>query len=53
MPRTESDRELSRKRIRRAKLSKLRLSYSKAKTESEKEAIREKGRKVSPFAEFE
>lgn len=52
MPRTESDRELSRKRIRRAKLAKIRFRYSTAKNESEKEALREKARKISPFVEL-
>ncbi len=53
MPRDEGARELARKRARRAKLKKLRARYSEAKTESEKEEIFAKARRISPFVEFE
>jgi len=53
MGRVERDRELARKRARRAKLKKLRVKYAAAKTEAEKKAILEKARKISPFFELE
>ncbi len=53
MPRDEGARELARKRIRKAKLKKLRLRYSTAKNETEKEEIFAKARRISPFVEFE
>ncbi len=53
MGRVERDREIARRRIRRAKLSKLRAKYAAATTPAEKEAIFLKARKMSPFVEFE
>jgi len=53
MGRTERNRELARKRTRRAKLSKLRTKFVAAKSEGDKKAIMTKARKVSPFVEFE
>jgi hypothetical protein len=53
MGRVERDRELARKRARRAKLKKLRAKYAAAKTETDKKAIFEKARKISPFFEVE
>jgi len=53
MPRIERDRELSRKRTRKAKLSKFRAQYKAAKNESEKQAIFEKARRISPFVTFD
>jgi hypothetical protein len=53
MGRVERDRELARKRARRVKLKKLRTKYAAAKSETEKKAILEKARKISPFVEFE
>jgi hypothetical protein len=52
MGRTETNRELSRKRTRRAKLKKLRTKFTAAKSEADKKAIFAKARRVSPFVEF-
>ena len=53
MGRVERDREIARRRTRRAKLKKLRARFAAAKTTSDKEAIFLKARKMSPFVEFE
>jgi hypothetical protein len=53
MGRTERNRELARKRARRAKLKKLRTKFTAAKSETDKKAIFAKARRVSPFVEFE
>ena len=53
MPRTERDRELSRRRSRKVKLKKLRAKYESVKSDSEKEAVLTKARRLSPFIEFE
>ncbi|MCA8986049.1 MAG: hypothetical protein KDA78_00315 [Planctomycetaceae bacterium] len=53
MPRTERDRELSRRRTRKVKLQKLRARYQAVKSDSEKQAILDKARRLSPFIEFE
>lgn len=53
MGRIERSREIARRRTRRAKLKKLRASFAKAKTGGEKEVLKEKARKVSPFANLE
>jgi hypothetical protein len=53
MGRTERNRELARKRTRRAKLKKLRTKFVAAKSEGDKKTILTKARKVSPFVEFE
>lgn len=52
MGRTERNRELARKRTRRAKLKKLRTKFSVAKSDNDKKAIFAKARKVSPLVEF-
>ncbi len=52
MGRTERNRELARKRTRRAKLKKLRTKFVAAKSDSEKKTLFAKARKVSPFVEF-
>ena len=49
MGRVERDREIARRRVRRAKLKKLRDKYVAAKTAAEKEALFLKVRKVSPM----
>lgn len=53
MGRVERSREIARRRNRRATLKTLRKAYAEAKTESEKQDIREKVRKISPFAELD
>ena len=53
MGRVERDRELARKRKRRAKLKKYRVAYAKASSESDKAEILAKVRKISPFAVLE
>ncbi len=53
MGRVERDREIARRRTRRAKLKKLRARFAAAKTPADKEAIFLKARKMSPFVEFE
>ncbi|MGD9854536.1 MAG: DUF6800 family protein [Planctomycetaceae bacterium] len=47
MGRVERTREIARRRVRRAKLKKLRGRFAVAKTESEKADLREKVRKIS------
>ena len=49
----ERDREIRRRRHRRAKLKKLRAKYASAGTSQEKSLILAKARRVSPFVEFE
>lgn len=53
MGRVERDREIARKRARRTKLKKLKVRYSKATDQASKNAILEKVRRVSPFAQLE
>ncbi len=53
MGRVERDREIARRRSRRAKLKKLRAKYQAATTQADKDAIFAKAQKVSPFVEFE
>jgi len=53
MGRIERTREIARRRTRRAKLKKLRKSYAKASSRSEKEDLQAKARKISPFAILE
>ncbi len=53
MSRTERGRELARRRSRKAKLAKLRSKYAAAKTDTERQEIFAKARKVSPFVEME
>jgi hypothetical protein len=49
MGRVERDREIARRRSRRAKLRKLRAKYRAATNESDKAAIQEKARRISPM----
>jgi len=53
MGRVERDREIARRRTRRAKLKKLRARYEAASSQDEKEAIAARARKLSPFISFE
>jgi hypothetical protein len=53
MGRVERDRELARRRQRRAKLKKLRLKYREAQNDQERARIVEKVRKISPFVKLE
>ncbi len=53
MGRVERDRELARRRHRRMKLRKLRQRYAQATRPSEKAAIVEKVRKISPLLDVE
>jgi hypothetical protein len=53
MGRVERDREIARRRTRRAKLKKLRTKYGKAGTDTEKAEIFAKARRISPFISFE
>lgn len=50
MGRVERDREIARRRTRRAKLQKLRKQYAEAKTDAQKDALKEKAFRVSPLA---
>ena len=49
MGRVERDREIARRRSRRAKLRKLRVKFRAATSDSEKAAIQEKARRISPL----
>lgn len=49
MGRVERDREIARRRTRRAKLRKLRAKYRAATSEADKAAIQEKVRRISPL----
>lgn len=53
MGRVERDREIARRRSRRAKLKKLREKFAKAGDQSVKNAILAKVHKISPFLDFE
>jgi hypothetical protein len=53
MGRVERDREIARRRARGAKLKKLKLRYAKATDQASKNAIRDKVRRISPFATLE
>ena len=53
MGRIERQRELARRRTRRTKLKKLRERFAAAKTETEKNEIRDKAFKVSPLAKLD
>ncbi len=53
MGRVERDREIARRRARRAKVRKLRQRYEAAKTATEKNEIREKMLRVSPLVVLE
>ncbi len=53
MGRVERDREIARKRSRRAKLKKLRGKYATASDSGVKTAIVAKVRKISPFVDLD
>jgi hypothetical protein len=53
MGRVERDREIARRRTRRAKLKKLRAKFEAASSQDEKDAIFAKARRLSPFISFE
>ncbi|MFH1300391.1 MAG: DUF6800 family protein [Planctomycetota bacterium] len=53
MGRVEKGRELAQRRSRKHKLKQLREKFAKAKDETEKDAIKEKVRKISPFIVLE
>jgi hypothetical protein len=53
MGRVERDREIARKRTRRAKLKKLKIRYGKATDQASKNALLAKVRRISPFAQLE
>ena len=50
MGRVERTREIARRRIRRAKLKKLRAKHAETSNEGEKAEILAKIRRISPFA---
>jgi hypothetical protein len=53
MGRVERDREIARRRSRRAKLQKLRKRFAKATDQASKSLILSKVRRLSPFATLE
>lgn len=53
MGRVERDREIARRRSRRAKLKKLRKRFAKATDQASKSLIISKVRRLSPFATLE
>ncbi len=53
MGRVEKGRELAQRRVRKHKLKQLREKFAKAKDPAEKETIKEKVRKISPFVVLE
>jgi hypothetical protein len=53
MGRVERDREIARRRSRRAKLKKLRAKYQAATNQTDKDAIFAKAQRMSPFVQFE
>lgn len=53
MGRIERGRELARQRKRRAKLKKLRGKYVAATSQGEKEAIKQKVRRLSPLVDLD
>jgi len=52
MGRIERSRELARRRSRRVKLKKLREKLAVAKTDTEKQALVAKARRISPLVEI-
>lgn len=50
MGRIERTRELAKRRARRAKLKKIRAKFALAKTDQDKQALRDKAFRVSPMA---
>ena len=53
MGRIERQREIARRRVRRAKLKKLRTRFAAAKNEAERAEVREKIQHLSPFTVLE
>ena len=53
MGRVERTREIARRRHRRAKLQKLRKQFAAASNKSQKQAIVEKGQRISPLVDLE
>jgi len=53
MGRVERDREIARRRTRRAKLKRLRARFDAAQTQTEKDEIFAKARRLSPLVSFE
>ncbi|MCA9114011.1 MAG: hypothetical protein KDA79_02930 [Planctomycetaceae bacterium] len=53
MGRVERDRELARRRTRKAKVKKLRAKYAAATDGGEKAEIAEKVRRMSPFVNLD
>lgn len=53
MGRVERSREIARRRTRRAKLKKIRTLFAEAKSDAEKDALREKAFRVSPLAKLD
>lgn len=53
MGRLERTREIARRRKRRVQLTKIRVKFAAAKTQTEKDALFAKARKMSPFVELE
>ena len=53
MGRVERDREIARRRHRRAKLKKLRTKYAEATRKADKTAIEEKVQKLSPLVKLD
>ncbi|MBA4029998.1 MAG: hypothetical protein C0478_03755 [Planctomyces sp.] len=52
MPRTERDRELAKRRQRKAKIKKLEKKYQAATSDADKEVIVAKVRRMSPMLNF-
>jgi hypothetical protein len=53
MGRVERDREIARRRHRRHKLQKLRKEFAAATNKSQKQAIVEKVKRISPLVDLE
>ena len=53
MGRVERQREIARRRKRRVQLTKMRVRYAAATSETEKAEILAKARRMSPFVELE
>ena len=53
MGRVERQREIARRRKRRVQLTKLRVKYAAAASDTEKAELLAKARRMSPFVEME
>jgi len=53
MGRVERQREIARRRKRRVQLTKLRVKYAAATSDTEKAELLAKARRMSPFVELE